>query len=118
MHSRRQLLVAAVAALVGCRPAAGPSSEAVKKVAESLFERAARGEQVEGIHFTGQGSATPKLIASEIRARRRISQPEAYEYEVRLTYLNRIQQMEWATVAIRFEQRGNGWEPSLPETSH
>jgi len=106
----RFVLFLAAIALAGCRSQPGPQAEMVKKAAEALFERAAKGEDVSGIQFTAQGTATPKLISTEIRARRRIPGTEAFEYEVRLTYLNRIQQMEWATIPIRFEQRGGRWE--------
>ena len=96
--------------LAGCRSQVGPPADAVKKAAEALFERAARGENVAGIQFTAQGTAAPKLISVEIRARRRAPGTEAFEYEVRMTYLNRIRQMEWATVPIRFQRRGERWE--------
>ena len=78
-----------------------------ERVGSPLSER---GENVAGIQFTAQGTAAPKLISVEIRARRRVAGMEAFEYEVRLTYLNRIQQMEWATLPIRFERRGDRWE--------
>ena len=106
----RFVLLLAAVALVGCRNQPGPPAEMVKKAAEALFERAAKGENVPGIQFTAQGMAAPKLISTEIRARRRLPGTEAFEYEVRLTYLNRIQQMEWATIPIRFERRGDRWE--------
>lgn len=111
MRVYTQIFLLALAAGMGCRPATGPPAETVKKEAEALFERAVQGEAVPGIHFTGQGSALPKLIETEIKARRRIAQdPERFEYEVRLTYLNRIQQMEWGTVTITFERKGGKWE--------
>ncbi len=107
MMARRMFLLLAVA-LAGCRNADAPAADMVKRAAESLFERAVRGESVSGIQFTGGGTATPRLISSEIRARRRAG--SGFEYEVRLTYLDRIQQMEWATVTVLFERRGKGWE--------
>lgn len=111
-----QVLILAVAVLVGCRGPAGPSAEVVRKAAESLFEQAAHGEAIPEIAFTAQGPATPKLISSEIRSRRRIAQQggDGFEYEVRLTYLNRIQQMEWGTVRIQFERKGDRWEMLPP----
>ena len=114
MTYRRQILLLALAALAGCRSSAGPSSEAVKKAAESLFDRAARGEAILGIRFTGEGTATPRLLNSEITARRRIAGQgvDTYEYEVRLTYLNRIQQMEWSTVTLRLTKGAKGWQAS------
>ena len=114
MTTRGKLALLLLASLAACRKPEGPSPEVVKKAAESQFERAARGEDVPAIHFTGQGTGIPKLISSDIRARRRSG--EAFEYEVRLTYLNRIQQMEWVTVTVRFERRGEGWEASFPES--
>ena len=104
-------LLLVVVVIAACRSSAGPPAEEVKKAAEALFERAARGETVAGIQFTAQGTAAPRLIASEIRARRKVSgqESERFEYEVRLTYLNRIQQMEWGNVTVRFERRGDSW---------
>ena len=112
MTSRRQFFLLALALGAGCQRYAGPSAEEVKKGAESLFERAARGEAVPGIRFTAEGTATPRLLNIEITARRRIAGQggETYEYEVRLTYLNRIQQMEWSTVTVRLSKGPKGWQ--------
>ncbi|MBI3695141.1 MAG: hypothetical protein HY238_09935 [Acidobacteria bacterium] len=107
----RSVLFLVAIALAGCRSQSGPPAETVRKAGEALFERAAKGESVPGIQFTAQGTAIPKLISTEIRARRRVPSTDAYEYDVRLTYLNRIQQMEWASIPIRFERRGDRWEP-------
>ncbi len=107
----RFALILAALALAGCRGSSGPPAEAVRKAAEALFERAVSGENVPGIRFTALGTAAPKLLSTEIRARHRLPGTEAFEYEVRLTYLNRIRQMEWATISIRFERRGDRWDP-------
>ena len=101
-------------ALAACR-SADPPPEAVKRSAEVLFERAAKGERVPAaIPFTGQGTAAPKLTRSEIVARRKLARgnDEAFEYDVRLTYLNRIEQMEQGMVTIRFEKREGVWLPT------
>ena len=96
-------------ALLGCR-AAGPPADLVKKTAESLFERAARGEPVSvSIPFTGQGATTPKLLRSDIVAKRQVG--DVFECDVRLSYLNRIQQMEDASITIRFQRSGGEWAP-------
>lgn len=108
MKRRRAVLILLIGVLAGCRASSGPPAEEVKKAAAELFARAARGEAVPEIHFTGDGTVTPRLIASEIRARHRVG--EAFEYDVRLTYLNRIRQMEWATVTVRFERQAGKWE--------
>ena len=112
MSSRRQVLAFVLAGLASCRSSGGPSAEEVKKGAESLFERAARGEAVPAIRFTGEGTAMPRLLNTEITARHRVAnQPaDTYEYEVRLTYLNRIQQMEWSTVTVRLSKGPKGWQ--------
>ena len=101
-------------ALAGCRIRVGPSAEVVKKEAEALFEKAARGEAAPAnIPFTGGGKSIPKLLSTEITAGRQIASRggEYFEYDVRLSYLNRIRQQEWATVRIRFQRRGRNWEP-------
>ena len=106
--SCRRFLPVMLVVMAACRASSGPPAEQVKKEAEAIFERAARGERVAGIPFTAEGQETPRLIASEIRARRRIS-GDRFEYEVRLTYLNRIRQMEWGNVTMTFEKKGEQW---------
>jgi hypothetical protein len=106
----RRLLPVMFVVLAACRTSSGPPAEQVKKAAEALFERAARGERVAGIQFTAEGPDAPRLIASDIRARRKVS-TDRFEYEVRLTYLNRIRQMEWGNVTLTFEEKGGRWVP-------
>src|SRR5262249_20643662 len=111
IYTRRSsavLLTLAVTVAAGCRTSSGPPAEDVKKAAEALFERAARGETVSGIQFTAQGPDTPRLIASEIRARHKTS-ADPIQCEVRLTYLNRIRQMEWGNVTLTFEKKDGRW---------
>lgn len=112
----RKGILALVVTLAGCRASGGPPAEAVKQVAESLFERAARGESVPvPIPFTGQGTATPKLTKTDIVAHRRVAEARGniFEYDVRLTYLNRIEQLEQANFTIRFRRRDEIWRPSF-----
>ncbi len=106
--SCRRFLSVMVVVLAACHTSSGPPAEQVKKAAEAMFERAARGEPVSGIQFTAQGPETPRLIASEIRARRKIS-ADRFEYEVRLTYLNRIRQMEWGNITLTFDKKDGRW---------
>jgi len=111
-------LLAAALAWMGCGTAGGPPAEVVEKAAQALFERAARGETA-AIPFTGQGPSAPRLLSSELTARREVpgSSGLQYECDVRLNYLNRIQQMEIAVVTIRFERRGENWRPLFPPAS-
>jgi len=110
----RRWWVGAILWLAACEVSVGPSAEEVQKAAATMFQQAARGEKVPiPIPFTGLGPAAPKLLSSHITTRRQLASRggEFFEYEVRLEYLNRIQQMESATVTVRFEQRGGRWEP-------
>ena len=109
--------------LTACQSPSGPPDQVVRQIAQTLFDRAARGEDVPvSIPFTGQGPSAPRLLKTDISQRRPIAYQGShfFEYEVRLTYLNRIQQMEHAVIRIRFERREDPatrsvvWQPSFP----
>ena len=92
--------------------------DVAKRAAEALFERAVRGEPVPvAIPFTGQGPATPKLLKTEVNAHTPGVGPdgaELYQYDARLTYLNRIQQMETASFRFGFVKKDGVWMPWYP----
>jgi hypothetical protein len=102
-----------------CRPSKGPAPEVVKQVAQSLFEKAARGEPIPvKIPFTGQGPATPRLLKTEINPLTPgvgEDGAELYHYDVRMTYMNRIQQMENTSFRFGFVKTKEGvWMPWYP----
>jgi hypothetical protein len=102
----------------GCRSASGPPRETVEGIARNLFERAVKGEDVQvRIPLTGQGRAAPKLVEVEVRPRSsaNVEGREVFEYNVRLEYLNRIEQLESAAFLVRLEQRDGAWQTSFPE---
>jgi hypothetical protein len=119
----RVALAAVVLLVSACRPSKGPALEVVKQVAESLFAKAARGEPVPvNIPFTGQGPATPRLLKTEVNPLTpgvAADGGELYHYDVRLTYMNRIQQMENATFRFGFVKTKDGvwmpWYPSIQQ---
>ena len=101
----------------GCRSASGPPRETVEGIARNLFERAVKGEDVPvKIPLTGQGRAAPKLVQVEVLPRplAYVEGREVFEYNVRLGYLNRIEQLESATFLVRVEQREGVWQASFP----
>jgi hypothetical protein len=105
--------------LAGCGSSEGPPKGAIERVARSLFERAARGEEVPvPIPFTGEGPATPRLTATEVISKKLAPRrgTEYWECEVRLTYLNKIEQLETATIRILFAHRGELWQPAFLES--
>jgi hypothetical protein len=119
----RLALAAWLLLAVGCRPSRGPAPAVVKQVAESLFEKAARGEPVPvNIPFTGQGPATPRLLKTEINPLTPglgEDGAQLYHYDVRLTYINRIQQMENAAFRFGFVKTRDGvWMPWYPSRPH
>jgi len=105
--------------LAACAEPEGPPVDVVRQIAESLFERAARGEALAGVNipFTGQGPATPKLTRTEVLTRRPTIRKEMqlYEYDVKLTYLNRIAQLENATIRVRIRKKDNVWMSSFAD---
>jgi hypothetical protein len=109
-------------AISACRPSQGPPLEVVRQVVQSTFERAARGEPVPvKIPFTGEGPATPKLLQSEINPLTPgvdEDGAELYHYDVRLTYLNRIRQMENASYRFGFVKKDGVWMPWYPSLQH
>ena len=114
-----RLLLAALVVLAACRPSKGPPVEVVRQAAETLFEKAARGEQVPvRIPFTGQGQATPKLLKTEVNPLTSETGEDGarlYHYDVRLTYMNRIQQLEHASIRFGFIKTKEGvWLPWFP----
>jgi hypothetical protein len=110
------LLVVVAAA---CRPSKGPPPEIARQVAETIFERAAKGGEVPvNIPFTGQGPATPKLLKTEVNPLTPgvgEDGSEIYHYDVKLTYLNRIQQMEHANFRFGFVKKDGVWMPWYPK---
>ena len=103
----------------GCRPAQGPPVDVVKQAAEVLFNRAAKGEKVPvNIPFTGEGQAAPKLLRTEVNPLTpgmREDGAQLFHYDVRLTYMNRIQQMENASFRFGFIKTKEGiWMPWFP----
>jgi len=114
---RRGAVLVALAA-AACRPAQGPPVAVVRQVAESMFERAARGEPVPvKIPFTGEGPAAPKLLKTEVNPLTPgvgEDGAELYHYDVRLTYMNRIAQMENANFRFGFVKKDGVWMPWLP----
>ncbi len=105
-------------ALAGCRPAAGPPLDVVRQHAEVLFERAVKGEKVPvPIRFTGEGPDTPRLLKTEVGRLTTGIGPEGaevYQYDVRLTYMNRIRQMENAAFRFAFVKKNGVWTPWYP----
>lgn len=115
----RPMAVALVMLAAGCRPSQGPPLEAVKQSAEVLFERAAKGEPVPvNIPFTGEGQALPKLLRTEVNPLTPgvgDDGAQLFHYDVRLTYMNRIQQMEHTTFRFGFLKTKEGvWMPYYP----
>ena len=113
------IAIALVAGAVGCRPSQGPSVEVVKGSAEMLFNRAAKGEKVPvNIPFTGEGQAIPKLLRTEVNPLTPGTSEDGgqlFHYDVRLTYMNRIQQMENANFRFGFIKTKDGiWMPWFP----
>lgn len=107
------------AGAVGCRPSQAPPVEVVKQSAEVLFHRAAKREPVPvNIPFTGEGQAAPKLLQTEVNPLTPgVGEDGAqlYHYDVRLTYMNRIQQMEHASFRFGFVKTKDGvWMPWFP----
>ena len=101
----------------GCRSASGPPRETVEGIARNLFERAVKGEDVPiKIPLTGQGRTAPRLVQVEVlrRPRAYVEGREVFECNVRLGYLNRIEQLESATFLVRVEQREGVWQTSFP----
>jgi hypothetical protein len=108
---------ATIILLAGCQPRPGPPREAVQDIARTLFERAARGESVPvNIPFTGQGPHTPRLTDTEVLPLRPayVEGREVYNFNVRLTYLNRIAQLEHAEFVVRLQQEDGAWQTSFP----
>ena len=105
-------------ALAACRPAAGPPVDVARQHAEVLFERAAKGETVPApIQFTGEGPDTPRLLKAEVNPLTTgIGEGgvEVFQYDVRLTYMNRIRQMENATFRFGFVKKDGVWTPWYP----
>jgi hypothetical protein len=119
----KQLAVAGLALLLlgaGCRTAAGPPRETVEGIARNLFERAVKGEDLPvKIPLTGQGRAAPKLVRVDVRPgpQASVEGRKVFDYNVRLEYLNRIEQLESAAFLVRLEQREGVWQASFPEGS-
>jgi hypothetical protein len=113
------IAIALVAGAVGCRSSQAPSVEVVKQSAEMLFNRAAKGGDVPvNIPFTGEGQATPKLLRTEVNPLTPGTTEDGaqlFHYDVRLTYMNRIQQMENASFRFGFVKTKEGvWMPWFP----
>ena len=120
LGSLRVVWVTALLVLVpiGCRTPQGPPKQVVEEIAGTLFERAARGERVPvNIPFTGEGQATPKLLKNEVSVLTPafVDGAEVYQYDVRLSYLNRIQQMEHATFKLTILKKDGVWLPGFDD---
>lgn len=114
-----RITVAVALLAAGCRPSQAPPVEVVKQSAQVLFERAAKGEPVPvNIPFSGEGQAIPKLLQTEINPLTPGTGEDGaqlFHYDVRLTYLNRIQQMEHAAFRFGYVKTKEGvWMPWFP----